>query len=116
MQVNWVLIVDIVIIMLRCVPFNIPSSELCLNCHNYIKTDSPHGKKIKESFDNNEPIEWVKVHMLPDYAYFNHSRHVNSGILCSMSCRVDQMEVVRRASLSMSWCLECHRNPEEKFG
>ena len=96
---------------------NIPSSELCLNCHNYIKTDSPHIKKIKESFDNNEPIEWVKVHMLPDYAYFNHSRHVNSGVSC-VQChgRVDQMEVVRQAeSLSMSWCLECHRNPEGKI-
>lgn len=94
---------------------NIPSAELCLNCHNQIKTNSPHIKKIKEHYDNNTPIEWVNVHMLPDYSYFNHSRHVNSGISC-VQChgRVDQMEIVQQVeSLSMSWCLECHRNPEK---
>jgi len=93
---------------------NIPTSEVCMNCHTQIKTDSPHIKKIKESYDTGEPIEWVKVHMLPDYAYFNHSRHVNSGVSC-VSChgRIDQMEVVRQVEpLSMSWCLECHRNPD----
>ena len=92
---------------------NIPSSEICMNCHSQIKTDSPYIKKIKESYESGVPIEWVKVHMLPDYAYFNHSRHVNSGVSC-VSChgRVDQMEVVRQVEpLSMAWCLECHRNP-----
>ena len=91
----------------------IPSSQICMNCHSQIKTESPHIKKIKENYDSGEPIEWVKVHQLPDYAYFNHSRHVNSGVSC-VSChgRVDQMEVVRQVEpLSMSWCLECHRNP-----
>ena len=94
---------------------NIPSAELCLNCHDSIKTDSPHIKKIKEHAENNEPIPWVKVHMLPDYAYFNHSRHVNSGVSC-VQChgRVDQMDVVRQVEpLSMAWCVECHRNPEK---
>ena len=94
---------------------NIPSTETCMNCHKQIKTKSPHIAKIHDSYYNDKPIEWVKVHMLPDYAYFNHSRHVNSGISC-VSChgRVDQMEVVYQAkSLSMGWCLECHRAPEK---
>ena len=93
---------------------NIPSAELCMNCHSNIKQDSPHIKKLKQHYESGEPIEWINVHMLPDYAYFNHSRHVNSGVSC-VQChgRVDQMEVVRQVeSLSMGWCLECHRNPE----
>ena len=92
---------------------NVPSTETCMNCHNMIKTDSPHIKKIRESWENDEPIEWVRIHKLPDYSYFNHARHVNAGVSC-VSChgRVDQMkEVYQVESLSMSWCLECHRNP-----
>jgi len=94
---------------------NIPATETCMNCHNKIKTDSPHIKKLQESYDNNEPIEWVNVHQLPDYVYFDHSRHVNSGVGC-VSChgKVNKMEVVFQAeSLSMSWCLDCHREPEK---
>ena len=94
---------------------NIPATETCMNCHNKIKTDSPHIKKLKESYDNNTPIEWVNVHQLPQYAYFNHSRHVNSGVGCT-TChgRVDKMEVVYQAEpLSMAWCLECHKEPEK---
>ena len=71
--------------------------------------------KLQKSFDENKPIEWVNVHQLPEYAYFDHSRHVNSGIGC-VSChgRVDQMEVVHRDQpLSMGWCLDCHREPEK---
>lgn len=94
---------------------NIPSTETCMNCHNQIKTKSKEIARIKKSYLTNTPIKWVKVHMLPDYAYFNHSRHVNSGISC-VSChgRVDQMEEVYQAKrLSMGWCLECHRAPEK---
>jgi len=93
----------------------IPPAETCMNCHKLVKTDSPHIKKIKESYDTGEPIEWVRVHQLPDYAYFDHSRHVGAGVSC-VSChgRVDEMEVVRQTEpLSMSWCLECHRSPEK---
>ncbi|MDA1354252.1 MAG: cytochrome c3 family protein [bacterium] len=94
---------------------SIPPTEVCMNCHTTIKTDSPHIKKLTESYETGKPIEWVKVHQLPDYAYFDHSRHVNSGIGCA-SChgRVDKMEEVRQVEpLSMSWCLECHRNVED---
>ena len=93
---------------------NIPSAELCMNCHDSVKTDSPHIQTLKAHVDSGEPVEWVNVHMLPEYAYFNHSRHVNSGVSC-VQChgRVDQMDEVRQVeSLSMSWCLDCHRNPE----
>ena len=93
---------------------NIPNTQTCMNCHTAIKVDSPHIMKLKESYVNNKPIEWVKVHKLPDYVYFDHSRHVTAGISC-YSChgRVDQMEVVHQVKpLSMSWCLECHRAPE----
>jgi len=60
-----------------------------------------------------KPVKWVKVHSLPDYAYFNHASHVTVGVSC-VSChgRVDQMvEVQQVKPLNMAWCLECHRNP-----
>ena len=69
---------------------------------------------VRESYNHDTPVEWVKVHDLPDYAYFDHSAHVNKGIGC-VSChgRVDKMDVVQQvAPLSMSWCLDCHRAPE----
>ena len=94
---------------------NIPSTETCMNCHNKIKTDSPHIQKLQESYDTNTPIEWVNVHQLPDYVYFDHSRHVNSGVGC-VSChgKVNKMEVVYQAEpMSMKWCLDCHRSPEK---
>ena len=96
----------------------IPPLETCMNCHKLIKKDSPEILKLRNHFASNTPIEWVKVNRLPDYAYFNHSRHVNSGVSCK-TChgRVDQMEVVRQVKpLSMSWCLECHRSPEKFIG
>lgn len=99
----------------------IPPTEVCMNCHTLIKTnsagDSTEISKITKSYESGQPIEWVKVHQLPDYVYFNHSRHINSGVSC-VTChgRVDQMEVVYQAKpLSMGWCLECHRAVEGKI-
>ena len=92
----------------------VPTTETCMNCHGKVKTGSVEIQKIAEAHAADKPIEWVKVHMLPDYAYFNHSAHVNAGVGCA-SChgRVDQMEVVRQTQpLSMGWCLDCHREPE----
>ena len=91
----------------------IPSADVCMNCHSVVKTDSPEVQKLKSYHDKGEPIPWVRVHSLPDYAYFDHSAHLNAGIGCS-TChgRVDNMEVVHQtAPLSMGWCLDCHRNP-----
>ena len=96
---------------------NVPSTETCMNCHSQVRTESEQLTNVMESWKTGTPIEWVNVHMLPDYAHFNHSRHVNVGVGCE-SChgRVDQMEVVSQTEpLSMSWCLDCHRSPEESL-
>ena len=119
---------------------NIPSTEKCMNCHDNIEKESKELDKLKASWGTDgdgPPIEWVKVHMLPDYAYFNHSVHLNIGqklidlngdgvwnegeeyeeLGVGIGCvechgRVDQMEkVVQVEPLSMSWCLDCHRDP-----
>jgi hypothetical protein len=92
----------------------IPPAQTCMNCHSKVWTTSPKLAPIRESYATGKAVEWVKVHDLPDYAYFNHSAHVTRGIGC-VSChgRVDQMEkVYQHEPLSMGWCLDCHRNPE----
>ncbi|MCF7803672.1 MAG: cytochrome c family protein [Candidatus Marinimicrobia bacterium] len=93
---------------------NVPPVQTCMNCHTVIKKDSEKLTKIRQAWKTGEPVQWVRVHMLPNYAYFNHSAHVNSGVGCE-SCHgnVAQMEVVeQKEPLSMGWCLDCHRNPE----
>ena len=85
-----------------------------MNCHKQIWADSPYLEPVRESFRSGKPIEWERVHDLPDYAYFNHSIHVKKGVGCS-TChgRVDDMPIIYQAStLQMEWCLECHREPE----
>ncbi|HBY63809.1 MAG TPA: cytochrome C [Solibacterales bacterium] len=91
----------------------VPSTETCMNCHDRVKPQHPEIIKIRESYATGAPIPWVKIHKLPDYAYFNHQAHVTSGVSC-VSChgRIDQMiEVKQVEPLSMAWCLNCHRNP-----
>ncbi|MEX2584871.1 MAG: cytochrome c3 family protein, partial [Balneolaceae bacterium] len=93
---------------------NIPATQTCMNCHSQIGTDLETLEPVRESWESGDPIEWIKVHNLPDYAFFNHSAHVNVGVGCE-SChgRIDRMEQVFQAEpLSMSWCLDCHREPE----
>ena len=92
----------------------IPSTSTCMNCHQSIRTDSPLLKPLFESAKTGKPVEWVRVHDLPEFAYFNHSAHLSAGVSC-VEChgRVDQMERVRQEQpLSMGWCLECHREPQ----
>ena len=92
----------------------IPPTQTCMNCHSVVRKDSPNLKAVQESWQTGLPVQWVKVHDLPDYAFFNHSAHVNRGVGC-VSChgRIDQMDVVSQvAPLSMGWCLDCHREPE----
>jgi Cytochrome c7 and related cytochrome c/Class III cytochrome C family len=92
----------------------IPPTKTCMNCHAQIWSDSPYLEIVRESWRTNKPIEWTRVHDLPDYVYFNHSIHINKGVGCS-TChgRVDQMPIVYQyASLQMEWCLACHREPE----
>ena len=91
----------------------IPPTQTCMNCHNIVDVDADELALVQESWKTGKPIEWVRVHMLPDYAYFDHSVHVDANIGCA-SChgRVDQMEKVMQVEpLSMSWCLDCHRDP-----
>ena len=92
----------------------IPPTKTCMNCHSQIWADSPYLAIVRESWKNNEPIEWTRVHDLPDFVYFNHSIHVAKGVGCA-TChgRVDQMPLMWNVkSLQMEWCLECHREPE----
>ncbi len=93
----------------------VPPTQTCMNCHYQIRAQSPKLLPVRESFASGLPIPWVKVHDLPDFAYFNHSVHVTRGVGC-VSChgRVDKMEVVYQAQpLTMGWCLDCHRRPEK---
>lgn len=93
---------------------NVPPTATCMNCHTMILPESEKLLPIRESFATGQPMEWVRIHNIPDYAYFNHSAHVNAGVGC-ISCHgnVAQMEVVEQQKpLSMGWCLDCHRNPD----
>jgi hypothetical protein len=96
----------------------VPPTETCMNCHSVIKKGSAELKPIQESWDTGKAMEWVRVHRLPDYVYFDHSVHVSGGVGC-IEChgRVDQEERVRlQKPLSMGWCLECHRDVRANQG
>ena len=104
---------------------NIPSPNICMNCHAQIKQDSPEIQKIYSAIGydvvnatytgKQKPIEWVRVHNLPDLAYFNHSQHVNvAGIECQ-TCHgpIQEMDVVKQYTLlTMGWCIDCHRKTD----
>lgn len=89
----------------------IPSLSTCMNCHSVVKGDSPHIQKIKKAFEEGRPIEWVRIHELPDFVYFSHKRHVAQGLACE-TCHGNVKQMVRVAQfapLTMGWCMECHR-------
>ncbi len=91
----------------------IPPTKTCMNCHAQVWTNATLLEPVRHSWATGESIQWIKVHDLPDYVYFNHEIHVNKGIGCA-SChgRVDQMPLMyMENSLQMEWCLNCHRNP-----
>ena len=93
----------------------IPPTKTCMNCHSQIWNQSPTLEPVRESYRTDKSIEWVKVHDLPDFVYFNHSAHVNKGVGCT-TChgRVDKMPLMwQEESLQMEWCLDCHRAPEK---
>lgn len=93
----------------------VPPSSVCMNCHTQVKTDSPEIQKLTEAFKANRPIEWVRVHRLPDHAYFNHANHVTAGLQCQ-TCHgpVEQMVRVEQVEpMTMGWCLDCHRKTAE---
>lgn len=97
----------------RTATAGMPSTALCMGCHNQIWNNAPLLEPVRRSFFSGEPIPWNRVNRLPGYVYFDHHAHTRAGVGCS-SChgRVDQMARVYQAtSLSMGWCLDCHRNP-----
>ncbi len=92
-----------------------PATKTCMNCHSQLFANSPYLEIVRESWRTGQPIKWTRVHDLPDFAYFNHSIHVNIGVGCS-TChgRVDEMPLMwNTSSLQMEWCIQCHRNPEK---
>lgn len=92
----------------------VPTVSTCMGCHLIVKAESPRLALVREAYETGKPLEWQRVHKLPDYVHFNHARHIRAGIDCA-SCHgpVERMGVVSQvASLSMGWCLDCHRNPE----
>jgi hypothetical protein len=89
----------------------IPPANVCMNCHGILKRETAEIQKLKELVQQQRPIEWIKVHNLPDFVYFNHSQHVLSSVTCT-ECHglVESMErVEQKAPLTMGWCLDCHR-------
>ena len=104
---------------------NIPSPNICMNCHSEIKSESVEVQKIYAAVDYNpttkeygtdtKPIEWVRIHNLPDLAYFNHSQHVEVGKVECETCHgsIEEMDVVYQyANLTMGWCINCHRETD----
>jgi hypothetical protein len=93
----------------------IPAVKTCMTCHSQIWTEAQILEPIRASYRTDKAIEWLRVHDLPDFVYFNHSIHVRKGVGCE-SChgRVDQMPLMMKAkSLDMQWCIECHKQPEK---
>lgn len=91
----------------------IPPTKTCMNCHSQLFSNTQYLEIVRASWRDNQPLKWTRVHDLPDFAYFNHSIHVNKGVGCA-TChgRVDDMPLMWNvASLQMEWCLACHRNP-----
>lgn len=100
----------------------IPSLNICMNCHLNIKTNTPWIQKLKKAYEDNQPIEWQKVHLLPDFVKFNHAPHIKAlnSTVFKQSCTtchglVEEMDIVyQHEDLSMGWCIQCHRQEENK--
>jgi Cytochrome c7 and related cytochrome c len=92
----------------------IPPTHTCMTCHSQVFTNAAILAPIRDSYANNTPIEWTRVYDLPDYVYFDHSIHIAKGVGCT-TCHgpIGDMPLTWKAvSLKMSWCLNCHRHPE----
>ena len=93
----------------------VPSGGVCLNCHSRVKTDSPEIQRLTSLVTANQPVPWIKVHRLPDFAFFSHASHVSAGLACQ-KCHgpVEQMvRVAQQETMAMGWCLSCHRELRE---
>lgn len=94
----------------------VPPAATCMNCHKVVKADSDKLAKVRTAYEGGEALQWARVHLLPDHAYFDHSVHVAASVGCNQCHgRIDRMEkVTQEQPLSMSWCLDCHRDPAGK--
>lgn len=93
----------------------IPAVDVCLNCHNVVRRDSPEIKKLHKAREEGKAVEWVRIHKLPDFVYFSHQRHVAGGEITCQTCHgeVEKMERLQQhSSLNMGWCVNCHRDTE----
>ena len=107
---------------------SVPSLNVCMNCHLNIKTNTPEIQKLRKAFESKEPVEWQKVHLLADFVKFNHAPHIQAMTkgqtptkeAYRKSCQtchgpVEKMQkVYQHSSLSMGWCVQCHRSEEGK--
>lgn len=116
----------------RSIHGGVPATQVCMNCHKFVKADAPEIVKLKEYHEKGESPPWNKVHDLPDYVVFNHSRHITGGVECT-ECHgnvaeqgkpekvmkqmpdgttqevLEVKEVMKREkTLQMGWCLDCH--------
>lgn len=100
----------------------IPSENVCMNCHLLVRNGTRSGAfeiaKIISAYENRKPIEWIKIHNLPDHVFFSHAQHVSAGGVKCIECHgeVEKMNVVVQVKdLSMGWCLDCHRTRKVDF-
>jgi len=95
-------------------PFaGMPATKTCMKCHSQLFVDSNLLAPVRESYRENRPLRWTRVHDVPDYAHFDHSIHIHKGVGCT-TCHgpVNEMPLMwRESSLTMLWCLDCHRDP-----
>ncbi len=101
---------------------NIPSNNVCLNCHNVIRSGTNSGtfeiNKIHKAADSGNPVEWIRIHKLPDHSFFSHAQHVKAAKLECKECHgeVEKMHILKQVEdLSMGWCLTCHRDKNVDF-
>ncbi len=101
----------------------IPAANLCMNCHIIVREGTNSGKfeiaKVVEANETGEPIDWIRIHNLPDHVFFSHAVHVGSGKLDCAQCHgpVEEMDIMEQHSdLSMGWCVNCHRDTKVDFG
>lgn len=92
----------------------LPATEVCMTCHSQLFTGAEMLAPVRASLASGQPLQWQRVNSVPDFVYFNHSIHIAKGVACE-TCHgeVDTMPLMQQAhSLTMGWCLDCHRDPE----
>ena len=95
----------------------IPPVDTCMSCHSLVWTEAPLLEPVRAAWRDEVPLQWTRIHDLPDFVYFRHDIHVAKGVGCT-SCHgpVDQMPLMyKENTLNMEWCLECHREPERQI-